>query len=463
MCMEMEYFLYTTKKDGLTEKEAWRSLILRYSLHLKGASNPFSIDSNGYPVKISFRKLQLKKIPELVGKLTHIKKIDFSQNQITKIEGLDNLTQLTELNLSQNQITRIEGLDNLTQLKKLNLGQNQITKIEGLDNLTQLTELNINENQINEIKGLGNLIKLRVLNLSKNPLSFNDTKIYEQGAETVVQYCKLLDSIEKKLFIELIDKFNLKKENFQIDDNTYKLFKIDLSNRNIKKIPKLIGKLSDLRELNLSHNKIIKIEELENLSKLEKLDLSHNQILEIGGLEKLSQLQELSLSNNRIMKIKGLDKLAKLRIIDLSDNYIKKIEGFEKNTQLRTIKIDRNPLEKEDLKLIEKIYKKGRGKAYDYYKQRKIDQEQKRRFQIEKIRKMMKVSDELKMGIMQKALGLDEETFFENIIDWAVEFGFVIENDRIIINKETVSDFINMLDAQFQEWDRLEESKEGKV
>ena len=66
------------------------------------------------------------------------------------------------------------------------------------------------------------------------------------------------------------------------------------------------------------------------------------------------------------------------------------------------------------------------------------------------------------MDFIQKALDLDEKTFIDRIIDWADEFGFTIEEDVVIINKDSVDNFIKMLDKQFSSWEKKEALKEGK-
>ena len=76
----------------------------------------------------------------------NLKLIDLSNNNISRIEGLENLIGLKELNLDNNQIIEIEGLENLIELESLNLSNNQITKICGLENLIKLRELDLRNN-----------------------------------------------------------------------------------------------------------------------------------------------------------------------------------------------------------------------------------------------------------------------------------------------------------------------------
>ena len=67
---------------------------------------------------------------ELIGGLTSLKWLKLSNNQITKIKGLDGLTSLEVLYLNDNKISKIEGLNGSTSLKWLCLSGNEIPEKE---------------------------------------------------------------------------------------------------------------------------------------------------------------------------------------------------------------------------------------------------------------------------------------------------------------------------------------------
>ena len=55
--------------------------------------------------------------------------------------------KVTYLNLADNQLTEVsKGLEKLTQLKELYLSANQLTDVKGLEKLTQLTYLDLRDN-----------------------------------------------------------------------------------------------------------------------------------------------------------------------------------------------------------------------------------------------------------------------------------------------------------------------------
>lgn len=82
---------------------------------------------------------------------------------------------------------------------------------------------------------------------------------------------------------------------------------------------------------------------------------------------------------------------------------------------------------------------------------------------LDKIKQMIRVSTRINLDRMQDALDMDNKTFNDKIFDWAEEFEFIIDGDYLIINKETISDFIDSLDRQFAMWEKAEEERDGKI
>ncbi len=70
---------------------------------------------------------------------------------------------------------------------------------------------------------------------------------------------------------------------------------------------------------------------------------------------------------------------------------------------------------------------------------------------------------EFKLEMMRKSLKMDEEQFLDKIYDWAEEFNFRIKGDTLIINRETINDFIDALDGHFKMWEKMEKVKIDKL
>ncbi|PKP21742.1 MAG: hypothetical protein CVU05_06085 [Bacteroidetes bacterium HGW-Bacteroidetes-21] len=126
------------------------------------------------------------------------------------------------------------------------------------------------------------------------------------------------------------------------------IYKLDLTNKNLKRIPGKVTRMEELKTLDLSHNNIqkipAKIKRLEYLKSLdvsynkisvihknfgkilylEKLDISHNQLTTIPAIILgMKYLYNLDMSDNQINKIENTNNLKKLEYLDLSNNQLK--------------------------------------------------------------------------------------------------------------------------------------------
>jgi hypothetical protein len=91
----------------------------------------------------------------------------------------------------------------------------------------------------------------------------------------------------------------------------------------IKYHEELVGIILDAK-INIKNKMIDNIREIkgieENADLIEEIDLSNNRISKIDGLKKLKNLKRLYLKNNYIEKIEGLEELENLELLDLSGN-----------------------------------------------------------------------------------------------------------------------------------------------
>lgn len=119
-------------------------------------------------------------------------------------------------------------------------------------------------------------------------------------------------------------------------DLTKKYGCIDLSCNKIKKIRDMnIFKVT--KEICLHDNLLTKLNFKEKNENLIRLDLSYNKIVEINGLENLVNLEVIRLQGNPIKKVLNLNKLSKLKEINLPKIHflcLNKIFYFKKNIAL---------------------------------------------------------------------------------------------------------------------------------
>ncbi|MCG8748777.1 leucine-rich repeat domain-containing protein [Tenacibaculum finnmarkense] len=152
----------------------------------------------------------------------------------------------------------------------------------------------------------------------------------------------------------LADITDFDKSNCYFLNTAEQITGLNISDNKITKIEN-IDKLTELSILNISKNTISKIENLDKLTKLSILRLSFNQIIKIENIDKLTNLSELYISANLITKIENIDKLTKLSSLYISHNKITEIENIDKLTNLSALDLSYNQI--TEIKNIDKLIK----------------------------------------------------------------------------------------------------------
>lgn len=128
-----------------------------------------------------------------------------------------------------------------------------------------------------------------------------------------------------------------------------KISKLDLSNQNLKFIPKEVFELKNLRKLNLSGNSIRTIpKEIEKLTLLENLDVSNNKIIDFyAKVCQLKALKKLNFNNNSIRVIpKQIKDLENLYMLSIANNKVERLPiEFSELKNLTKLNISKNPFE----------------------------------------------------------------------------------------------------------------------
>ncbi|KKN11063.1 hypothetical protein LCGC14_1030220 [marine sediment metagenome] len=82
---------------------------------------------------------------------------------------------------------------------------------------------------------------------------------------------------------------------------------------------------------------------------------------------------------------------------------------------------------------------------------------------LQKIKLMLEVSKRISLDRMQDVLEMEKKPFNKRIFELAKQFGFIIDGDYLIVNRDTVSDFIDSLERTFKEWEETEKDKNYKI
>lgn len=96
----------------------------------------------------------------------------------------------------------------------------------------------------------------------------------------------------------------------------------DFSYNRLQTIDCSLEFVSNLQQLNLSHNNIVSVDAIRWLPNLKKLNLSYNNLTKIPQHIVSRRLQTLILSNNFIEDLSGLPRLDAINELNLSDNCI---------------------------------------------------------------------------------------------------------------------------------------------
>lgn len=246
----------------------------------------------------SHNNFQEEKFPHSIDQMKGLRWLKLNRTRLNWIpEEFVGLNKLENLNLSHNNLISLHGeLVCLNQLKFLNCRYN---KINGSDvpvelfNIETLTVLDLSHNNLTVIpKGLENCKSLTVLNLGHNNLK----------------------NLSEQLFTQLI-----------------KLVHLDISDNQLKTIPPQIGRLSNLKTLILNNNpleehKMRQLERLKSLTSLQLANTQRNANNTPPNLSELSNLVELNLSSNKLVRIPDdLSYLQNLRRLNLSENLLEKM------------------------------------------------------------------------------------------------------------------------------------------
>ncbi|EGD80058.1 hypothetical protein PTSG_10334 [Salpingoeca rosetta] len=117
--------------------------------------------------------------------------------------------------------------------------------------------------------------------------------------------------------------------------------RINLDNRSLDRCPYIRNEPS-LRLLNLQHNSITAIANLDHLENLIFLDMYDNRIQRISGLERLRSLRVLMLGRNSISSLAGIEALVHLDVLDLHGNAITTTAGIAHLRSLRVLNLASN-------------------------------------------------------------------------------------------------------------------------
>jgi protein scribble len=278
---------------------------------------------------------QLHELPKGFYKLTQLRKLDISDNEIEKISSeIGNFVNLVEFDCNRNDIQELpDSIKYCRNLQVLDISNNPLQSLpSGLTQLRALTELTLNDLSLPYLpEDIGNLVNLRSLqgrdNLLKN---IPDSLCSMQKLESLD-----LGSNEIEEIPSLVGKLS-----------NLKVLWLDLNQ--LKSIPTEIGKLKKLQYLELSENMLETLpEEISGCVSLTDINLAQNSIEYLpSSIGHLSNLSILKLEQNQLVVLtSSIGQCSQLSELVLTENLLSEIPASIGNLKyLTNLNVDRNRL-----------------------------------------------------------------------------------------------------------------------
>ena len=274
----------------------------------------------------------IKSIPEWIGDLNKLEYLSLDYNRLLALpDSIGNLESLTYISLAYNYNFEPKILPSYYEYNKKKWdaqkvveyyrkrSQNMIEKvkfegfeIEVIDGYLDLSGLGIIN--FEDVKGFEKLNTIKRLNLS----SFLPRKREEEIRLKKIRMNKYHNKNWKECPLDRMRKNKIVISDIPPLASIESLIIKECNLTNMEGIKRFIN----LRELDLSYNKLIEIKGIKNLVKLESLRLTSNKIQEIKEFGKLINLKELDIRWNEIYNIKGLENLKSLKKISISNRNI---------------------------------------------------------------------------------------------------------------------------------------------
>ncbi|MDF2699857.1 MAG: inlA 1 [Haloplasmataceae bacterium] len=273
--------------------------------------------------KVNLSSNALTDITKISG-LPNVKELTLNNNALTSIDILETLPKLTTLDVSFNRINFNDKttFNGFTQLQTLNIRDNQICNTEALGSLVSLVTLDISANNLN------NYLQVSECNKTEADFTFlsnmENLNILIAESNNLTSVATLIDVDTNNLThlslkLNQIDSINPIVQNPSL---TNKLTNLYLSDNKLTSVAN-IHALSNLEYLDLNQNEIVDITDVFELANLTELYLSHNLVTVIPSLVgKLTQLTNIDLSYNELTTISGFKDNNSLTDVDLSFNHI---------------------------------------------------------------------------------------------------------------------------------------------
>lgn len=285
-----------------------------YSLNKNSKESPVTfVDSN---FEVMIRKALNLGEGEVIyqSTLDRVESIRFSieENNITSLEDISKFTNLTSVTVYDNQNVDLSPIKLLANLKRVSLksGTYDLSQLP----MEQITELTIGNSIVDnsQLRNFTNLTMFEYVATDHDFVASLDFVDYLTNIDTLIH-----------LKIGAYDDINSETDKLKKLTN---LEKLEIANYSDVGVDLgFLSSLTKLKDVKLFRCDPSTIEILNDLTLLEKLGLNNSSITNDHLLlitDTLNRVNEIDLSDNKISKVEGLDTIFKDKEIYLNDNFI---------------------------------------------------------------------------------------------------------------------------------------------
>ncbi|CAL5973453.1 leucine-rich_repeat domain-containing protein [Hexamita inflata] len=289
-------------------------------------------------------------------RVTHL---DLSSNFLDSLAGLSGLN-LEYVDLSGNLLTDVSALSTCNKIQVLKLNNNQIFKLDLVQNLLELTQLEFENNQVQFLKPVITHQNFQVKWLSAQKLvliqqlmellnvSKEEAIIFQSECELWKYIALMLIRYRDKVIngsLAINDDQQLTSIGFVDYLNVTKLILNKCHKINFTEAP------MKLRDLQVCVSKVQSLQGIERFQQLETLVFRNNSLHrlqnEMSLLTELANLKLLNLAQNQLQEVCSFENLIKLENLDLSENKLKRINLLV-GPKLKNLDVSFNQLENAD-------------------------------------------------------------------------------------------------------------------
>ncbi|CAL5973413.1 Conserved_hypothetical protein [Hexamita inflata] len=269
-------------------------------------------------------------------RVTHL---DLSSNFLDSLAGLSGLN-LEYVDLSGNLLTDVSALSTCNKIQVLKLNNNQILKLDLVQNLPELTQLEFENNQVQFLKPV---------------ITHQNFKVKWLSAQKLVLIQQLMEllNVSKEEAMIFQSECELWKYNaFMIIKYAEKVINESLAINDDQQLTS-IGFVDYLNVTKLILNKCHKINFTEAPMQLRDLQVCVSKVQSLHGIERFQQLETLVFRNNSLHRLQNeislLTELANLKLLNLAQNQLKEVCSFENLIKLENLDLSENKLKRINL------------------------------------------------------------------------------------------------------------------